>query len=62
MTLIKISENFINLDNVMHITDHEGVLVLYFNGENGDRPYSWYFEGEDAVKLRTWLNDKSEVL
>lgn len=47
------------MDNVMHIIDEDGRVVLFFIGDNRDRPYSWYFEGVQAENLRAWLNDNS---
>lgn len=63
-TLLKIGNEYINLDNVIDITDYSNAeyspqnkLLVEFVGRNsGD--YSWTsFEGNEADALRSYLNN-----
>ncbi len=63
-TLIKVSDRFLNLDQVRNIQDlapstKHNQLVVQFGGGEHD---SVTFSGQDAENLRTWLNSISNDL
>lgn len=62
MNFIKISEHYINMNNVIHLIDEEGRITLFFNTPKDDRTYTYYFEDENAKKLREWLDQNSTKL
>ena len=63
-TLIKVSDRFLNLDQVRTVQDlatsmkQNQLIVTFGSGEND----SLTFSGQDAENLRTWLNSISQDL
>ncbi len=62
-TLIKISDRFLNLDQVRMVQDlaqsKQNQLIVHFGSGEGD---TLSFSGQDAENLRTWLNSISQDL
>ncbi len=63
-TLIKISDRFLNLDQVRSVLDlassmKQNQLIVHFGSGEHD---SLTFSGQDAENLRTWLNSISNDL
>ncbi len=62
--LIKISDRFLNLDQVRTVQDlapsmKQNQLIVHFGSGEQD---SMTFSGQDAENLRTWLNSISQDL
>ena len=62
-TLIKVSDRFLNLDQVRMVQDlahsKQNQLIVHFGSGEQD---SLTFSGQDAENLRTWLNSISQDL
>ena len=62
-SLIKISDRFLNLDQVRMVQDlahsKQNQLIVHFGTGEQD---SLTFSGQDAENLRTWLNSISQDL
>ncbi len=63
-TLIKVSDRFLNLDQVRTVQDlassmKQNQLIVHFVSGEQD---SLTFSGQDAENLRTWLNSISNDL
>ena len=62
-TLIKISDRFLNLDQVRMVQDlaqsKQNQLIVHFGSGEQD---TLTFAGQDAENLRTWLNSISNDL
>ncbi len=62
-TLIKVSDRFLNLDQVRTIQDlapsKQNQLIVHFGSGEHE---SLTFSGQDAENLRTWLNSISNDL
>ena len=62
MKLVKISDTWINMDQVVHIDDRDNHITVSFAGASeGQRPYNRLFEETSAVQaLREWLRHNDE--
>jgi hypothetical protein len=62
MNIIKIGKTYINLDNVASISPvtmegiQPGTMEVEFIGRQNEDWGSMWFEGDDAVVLRRWLD------
>ncbi|NGP90057.1 hypothetical protein [Fodinibius halophilus] len=60
MKLIKLSDQYLNFDNVTHILDDGDEITVMFNTQDDNRIYLTRFEGNDVKKLREWLEKNAE--
>jgi hypothetical protein len=62
MKLVKIGDQWINMDHVIHIADRGSVIRVYFAGAiEGQTPHSLEFQdASDVQALREWLRHNDE--
>ncbi len=62
MQLLKIGNEFINMDLVVRAFGDINKLTLYFAVERGDHPQSVQFSGAEAEALLRWLGTQAQDL
>ena len=61
MNLLKIGNEYFNLDHITHIIDDEDEITINFNVSDGNRVYLTRIQEEEQItEIREWLSKNSE--